>query len=264
MPMTMTMFKRISLHSRLLCLVAIQFTCVIGSAIYSGPSYAGMEEGGIAFKAGNYKLAMREILPLARQGDAKAQAVIALMYEEGLGVAKDFSQAAYWYEQSANRGRFESQHLLGMLHLNEATPDFQPDPQKAFFWIRKAAEQGNANSQLQLARLYQDGKGVARNPRLAVTWLRAAADLGQKEAQFQLGMTYQLGQGVERSDEQAFFWILVASAGGSQTATQALNTGAIAPELSEDARRSIRARVAAWQAQIQEQEKLRSLVIVSE
>lgn len=228
------------------------------------PSFAGMDEGGVAFKAGNYRLAMREILPVARAGDAKAQAVVALMYEEGLGVSKDLAQAAYWYEQSAVNGRYESQHLLGMLHLSEPSEGFQPDPDKAFFWIRKAAEQGNANSQLQLARMYQAGTGSPKNPRLAVTWLRAAADQGHKDAQFQLAMAYQLGQGVDRSDDQAYFWMLVSSASGSQGAAQALQAGAIAPELSTDSRRSIRARVAAWQDQVRDQERLRGLSIVTQ
>ncbi|WP_244060855.1 tetratricopeptide repeat protein, partial [Aeromonas caviae] len=66
----------------------------------------------------------------------------------------------------------------------------------AHAWWRKAAEQGNAEAQFNLAQMYGKGKGVAQDIQQVVTWLRKAAEQGNAEAQFNLGVMYAKGQGV--------------------------------------------------------------------
>ena len=53
---------------------------------------------------------------------------------------------------------------------------------KAVFWFRKAAEQGNTDSQFALGMLYKSGKGVAKDYITARTWLRKALDGGNGDA----------------------------------------------------------------------------------
>ncbi|GHT63435.1 hypothetical protein FACS189451_10160 [Bacteroidia bacterium] len=40
----------------------------------------------------------------AEQGAAIAQYELGLCYENGKGVTKDYSQAAYWYKKAAEQG----------------------------------------------------------------------------------------------------------------------------------------------------------------
>ncbi len=39
----------------------------------SEPAWAGLEEARAAFKRGDYEMALREVRPLAEEGDARAQ-----------------------------------------------------------------------------------------------------------------------------------------------------------------------------------------------
>lgn len=58
--------------------------------------YAGYYEGVRAFDEDNYKLAWQNFAPLAKQGDARAQSYIALMYEHGRGIPIDLDEAEMW------------------------------------------------------------------------------------------------------------------------------------------------------------------------
>jgi TPR repeat protein len=66
-----------------------------------------------------------------------------------------------------------------------------------------AAEQGLARTQIVLADIYQNGKGVPRDDAAAVSWLRKAAEQGAAEAQNKLGIGYFIGQGIEPDEALA-------------------------------------------------------------
>jgi TPR repeat protein len=51
------------------------------------------EDGMAAYNRGDYAPAMALFRPLARQGNAKAQAAIGAMYRKGQGVAKSSARA---------------------------------------------------------------------------------------------------------------------------------------------------------------------------
>jgi hypothetical protein len=50
----------------------------------------------------------------------------------------------------------------------------EQDAAKAIAWFTKAAEQGLAGSQTTLAMLYEEGRGVDKNPELARHWYHRA------------------------------------------------------------------------------------------
>ena len=62
-------------------------------------------------------------------------------------------------------------------------------------WYQKAAEQGDAASQLILGTMYFEGRGVAQSYSKAVEWYQKAADQGEPDALFYLGMMYWYGIG---------------------------------------------------------------------
>ena len=53
-------------------------------------------------------------------------------------------------------------------------------------FVRRIAEQGNVDAQLNLGDIYARGDGVPENLAEAVKWLRLAAEQGHAEAQFTL------------------------------------------------------------------------------
>jgi hypothetical protein len=87
------------------------------------------------------------------------------------------------------------------------------DSDEAVRWYRKAAEQGLAPAQYQLALRYANGDGVARDFEEAVKWYRRAAGQGVAFAQFNLGVRYANGQGIERDPVLAYLWFSLAARG---------------------------------------------------
>jgi TPR repeat protein len=74
---------------------------ILGSlGTFAGP----WEDGMAAYNRGDYAPAMQLFRPLARQGNAKAQAAIGTMYRKGQGVAKSSAHAFMWLSIAAARG----------------------------------------------------------------------------------------------------------------------------------------------------------------
>ena len=62
------------------------------------------EDGMAAYNRGDYAPAMEVFRPLARQGNARAQAAIGTMYRKGQGVAKSSARAFMWLSLASARG----------------------------------------------------------------------------------------------------------------------------------------------------------------
>lgn len=70
------------------------------SAALAGP----WEDGMASYNRGDYAPAMQLFRPLARGGNARAQAAIGAMYRRGQGVAKSSAHAFMWLSLAAARG----------------------------------------------------------------------------------------------------------------------------------------------------------------
>jgi len=62
------------------------------------------EDGMAAYNRGDYAPAIQLCRPLARQGNARAQAAIGAMYRRGQGVAKSSAHAFMWLSLASARG----------------------------------------------------------------------------------------------------------------------------------------------------------------
>ncbi len=72
--------------------------------VLAAPAWAGMDEGIAAYERGDYATALREFRVLAEQGNAGAQANLAVMFYFGRGVTQDYAEAATWYRKLAEQG----------------------------------------------------------------------------------------------------------------------------------------------------------------
>ena len=66
--------------------------------------------------SGDYATALRELQPLAEQGDADAQSSLGWMYDTGRGVPKDRKTAVKWYKLAAEQGHAFAQGQLGLMY----------------------------------------------------------------------------------------------------------------------------------------------------
>ncbi len=112
------------------------------------------------------------VMDKAKQGDALSQYSIALLYERGQGVQKNYALS------------------------ND--------------WLAKAAAQNYSMAQFKLGDHYQYGKGVKVDLPQAAKWYRAAAGQNNYEAQHALGKLYQTGDGVKQNFAEAYFWLTLA------------------------------------------------------
>ncbi|GAB3442352.1 sel1 repeat family protein [Massilia solisilvae] len=116
-------------------------------------AHAGFTEGANAYNANNYALALKEITPLAKAGNADAQHLLGLMYYMGRGVPQDYKQAFAWHQKAAVQGKADAQYVIGaMYYKGNAVPQ---DQKQAVYWFRKAAEQGHPEALYALALMYR-------------------------------------------------------------------------------------------------------------
>jgi len=224
----------------------------MGAALLASGALWGDGAAGIAaFKKGDYQAAFREWKAAADKGQPEAQYDLGLLYAKGLGVQRDLQVAQQWYEAAAAQGNAQAEYSLAQMYAqgwgipaNEASTlrwmemangsngDNQDDPgwlaiegygtatdfTKAAYWYRLAADQGHAEAQFDLARLYSDGKGVPRDPTQAFKLAQMSAMQGYAPAAARLGWRYETGRGVEKDESQAFFWWTVAARHGEKSA----------------------------------------------
>jgi TPR repeat protein len=128
-------------------------------------------------------------------------------YYHDLGVksyhSKDYSEAAKWFLKAAEQGDADAQYNLALMYENGE--GVKKDYKEAVRWYTKAAEQGYASAQYMLGYMYCNGLGV-KDYSEALKWYRKAAEQGDADAQGNLGWMYANGLGVSRDYKEAVKW----------------------------------------------------------
>jgi hypothetical protein len=215
----------------------------------SVPAIADTAAGLEAFKNKDYQRAYHEWKAAADAGKAEAQFDLGLLYAQGLGVRRDLSEAARWYRKSADQGNAQAEFALGQMYSrgwgiprdeadairwlqmansvdSEGPPtDWTPvegygmpkDQKQAAYWYQQAADNGHAEAQFNLARLYSSGEGVKRDEEQAARWVSASATQGFAPAQANFGERYVTGRGVTQDDKRAYLWLTLAFLHGDKS-----------------------------------------------
>jgi uncharacterized protein len=184
--------------------------------LYSVIAFANVEPGVKALERGHHSTALRAWLPLAREGDPKAQNNVGLMYERGLGVTQSYPDAMNWYRQAAEQGLPEAHHNLGLLYYSgfgTAVND-----REAFRRFRAAAEKELPESQYMLGLMVYEGRATEANPQIAKGLFEAAALQGYAEAQYMLAFVLQSGDLGTPNPMAAFVWSKIAQDQGIELA----------------------------------------------
>jgi TPR repeat protein len=128
--------------------------------------------GMSAFEAKHFSRAMQLLFPLALAGDLDAQHRVAIMFQNGLGVAPNPEGAFKWMRSAAQGGHGLAQHGLGFMYLEGDCAE--QDGEQALHWFTLAAEQGLAGSQTTIAMMYEEGRGVEKDLAKAKQWYAKA------------------------------------------------------------------------------------------
>lgn len=152
----------------------------------------------------------------ANQGHAGSQYNLGVAYAEGNGVPQHDVQAIKWWRKAAERGSARAQYNLGVSYSKgegvarddvqavewwyraAQSPDIATKPQRGWLSSPEGSvvkrglgdagrgEQGNADAQYHLGRMYALGRGVPRDNGRAAEWLRRAAAQGHSDARSEL------------------------------------------------------------------------------
>jgi TPR repeat protein len=122
-----------------------------------------------------------------------SQFELAKLYEEGKGVPPDIGEAVRWYSRAADQELDLAQLQLVRLYREGRGAELPADPAIAAKWLTRLAEHGNIAAMNDLGRSYLQGQGVPKNAKLAHDWFDKASTLGSATAAFNLGLLYQAG-----------------------------------------------------------------------
>lgn len=202
--------------------LALIVACVL-SALVALPAWAGVAEGIAAFKAGDFKTALAELKPAAKDGDARAAFYLGSIYYRGLGVDRDLSRAFHWVKRAAMAGHAKAQVAVGYSYSNGL--GVERNESLAIKWYRKAAEQGDAVARRNLGLMYEEGAGVEQDYAKALKWYRRAAEQGDVVSWVRLGEMYYYGRGpLDLNYQRAIQWWYRAARAGNGKAQYGLST----------------------------------------
>ena len=164
-------FYTMEAHMRNLIIIPV----LLFSLCFGAPSYsADLSKGEIAYQNGDYATALKELKPLAEQGDAEAQWRLGSMYWTGDGVPEDKKEAVRWYTLAAEQGNAFGQYDLGIMYaFGEGVPE---DDKEAFRLWSLAAEQGHVGAHFNLGLMYARGEGVIQDYVKAYMWWNIVAE----------------------------------------------------------------------------------------
>ena len=118
-----------------------------------------------------------------------------------------FEARLYWLEKAALNGLAPAQFELAFdLYLVKTG---RLDSSKSVYWIKKSAEQAYAPAQHAVALFYKIGPDKNLNQRFH--WMEKSAKQAYTPAQYELALMYKEAEGVEKDLSKSFYWMKEAA-----------------------------------------------------
>merc|ERR1712139_117693 len=121
-----------------------------------------------------YKRAMELLEQAAKSGHAKSMNNLGLMHKEGVrGAPQNDAVAVKWFAEAAEKHLSVAElNLAAILLTGRGT---EKDEKLAAVMLTRAAESGDTDAMLKLAKLYVNGTGVPSSQAHSLGWLNKAA-----------------------------------------------------------------------------------------
>jgi TPR repeat protein len=128
------------------------------------------------------------------------------------GNVPDWSSAAKWFGKAADQGFAEAQYNLAVIYFEGK--GIAQDKVKAGEFFLKAAMQGMADAALEYGVMVFRGDGVAKNEEIGAQWLLVAAQRGNVIAQNRVARIYATGRGLKLDPIEAAKWHMLSLEAG--------------------------------------------------
>src|SRR3712207_6112696 len=189
-----------------------------------GSAREALRDGMRDYNAGDKAGAAQALEYAATQGHTLALWKLGRMYADGDGVQHDDLKAFEYFSKLADANADESPDSpnasvvasafvsVGSYFLVGIEGSYvAANPARAHEMFYYAASYfSDPTAQYNLARLYLDGTGVAKDPRQAARWFNLAAEKGHYQSQALLGHLLMNGEGVPRQRARGLMWLTLA------------------------------------------------------
>lgn len=98
-----------------------------------------------------YRESLWKIYTEALQGDSEAQFQTGVIFERGIGLEKNETKAAYWYEKAAMQGHVDAQYNVGIMYAGGR--GVEQNMTAAVHWFREASAHGDKESAILLDKI---------------------------------------------------------------------------------------------------------------
>jgi len=159
-----------------------------------------------------FETAFRRLLENADFAGPAVWHALGDAYSKGWGTTPDKKETAKWFHRAANAGHTKAMVRLGLM-LNRPSPD--GDAIKGIWWLRRAAELGDASGMIFLGFAYRDGTGVMCDHQQAVDWFIKAVEAGDDHSMIHAGRMYS--RYLQRPAEAMRWFLKAAEAGQSES-----------------------------------------------
>lgn len=222
-------------------------------------AFADIRQAAKYYKNKEYEKALEEFHKLTDNSDPAIFYQIGYMYWIGQGTEKNRQEAIKWFKKTIIKGqdRFpadkrsqsalklmeqvdasrlkktfvkqaysgvaEATYALGALYFDGVENRIAKDVVYAVYWFKQAAQNGNANAQWQLTKMYTSGTHLEKNDEKAFFYTRNAAKQDNSDAQLLLAVHYKQGIATDIDLVKSLEWTKKSVANGNETAKKFLN-----------------------------------------
>jgi len=184
---------------------------LVGYAGIVGSASPAIEKANQEAFRGNAQAAFAILRPLAEKGDADAQYALAKIQLRDKWRDRDPVDGRKWLLRAAEQGHAASQFDLAYYYAVE-----EKNYPEALKWYVKVAEQrpnetAGRSAAENIGVMYSMGQGVTRDYAEAARWYRRSAERGGPRGQFALGMFHLEGLGTPKNFEEAVKWLGLAA-----------------------------------------------------
>jgi len=198
----------------------------------------GVKKGDAKHPAGVHQdvpTAITYLEKAAEKDVEKAQEMLGLIYFGKLGEAYlNLEKSFYWFSKAAEHGNASAQYMIAIFYENGVIVDKNLDT--AYHWYLEAASNGDEGAMGSLCEIYrnraleispEEANGSKRklfrdNVELSFKWGKKASDLGNYEAAYLTGVAYYSGFGVAEDKNEAKKYLQFSAKNGNANAQQFL------------------------------------------
>ncbi|MCX6292599.1 MAG: tetratricopeptide repeat protein [Bacteroidetes bacterium] len=175
------------------------------------------KQGKDSLAFGNVQAGVILINRAAVAGLPEAEYALGTLYQQGNGVEKNDTTAAFWMIKASENGWRDAQYQLAYLYAGGKGVQHSLD--KAFEWSLKCAWLRHPECMQNVINCYGDGTGTEKSMDSVITWmirlgkLDAPSDLQFSQyityARVNLATMYQVGDKVKKDAVRSYAWYLL-------------------------------------------------------